>query len=82
MSSYRDGLWDLHLRHVDGDSGATGDHHGRRQKIYLDRDVTGRGPVVVAHLDLYGTFMGKFFMVILQIRGFLVLLSEGKCKQR
>lgn len=77
MLSYREGLWDPHLRHVDRDSGATGDHQGRVPKTYLDLDVTGRGPVMVAHLDLYRTFMGKFFSC-----GLLVLMSEGKCKQR
>lgn len=70
MPSYREGLWGPHLRHVDRDSGATGDHQGRLQKFYLDRDVAGRRPVMVAHLDLCGKFTGKFFMTILQSCGF------------
>lgn len=64
MMSYREGLWGLHLRHVDRDSGATGDHQRRVQKIYLDRDVTGRGPVMVAHLDLYGFLRVRESLVV------------------
>lgn len=62
--SYREGLCGPHLRHVDRDSGATGDHEGRVQKIYLDRDIAGRGAVMLAHLDLYGTFTGKLWLLV------------------
>lgn len=48
-----DGLWALIAGHVDGDSGgAGGERQGRVQQIQLDQDVTGRGTVMVAHLDL------------------------------
>lgn len=50
------GLWALIAGHVDGASGgAEGGDQRRLQQIQLDRDVMGRGTIVVAHLDLDGS---------------------------
>lgn len=47
-----DGLRALIVRHVDGGSGGAGDNQWRVQQIQFDRDITARGTIVVAHLDL------------------------------
>lgn len=48
-----DGLWVLIAGHVDGSSRCAGaDDQRFVQQIQLHQDVTGRGTIVVVHLDL------------------------------